>query len=120
MTAVGFDKIEVLFAGDRGPFGEDGTELRRDFGADFVAAFTDARTDGGTNIGRLGTEIAVHFFNGSGDDGRHSAAPTGMHGGDSAFIGVEQQNGYAIGSAHTDAAVEIVGDERVAFALAIR
>ena len=93
--------------------------MRGDFGADFVTAFADTGAEGGADVGGLGAEIGVHFFDGAGNDGGDGAAPTGVDGGNGALVGVKQEDGNAIGSADADPTVEIVGDQGIAFALAI-
>jgi len=80
-----------------GGVGELGEELGGDFGADFVAAGADAGADGGQEIGGLGGEVHLHFADGFGGDAGQCATPAGVDGGDGAFLGVDQEDGNAVG-----------------------
>jgi len=79
-------------------FGELGEELGGDFGADFVAAAADRRADGGEDIRGLGFVLHLHLADGFDDDAGEGATPAGVDGGYGALLGVDQEDGDAVGS----------------------
>ena len=72
-----------------GGVGELGEELGGDFGAYFVAAGTDAGADGGKEVAGVGAEVHLHLADGLGGDAGEGAAPAGVDGSYSAFLGVD-------------------------------
>jgi len=62
----------------------------------------------------------MHLFNGATDDATHRSTPTCVYSGDCTLARVEQKNGHTIGRTDTDATIQIVGHQGVAFALAVR
>ena len=76
---------------------ELGCELDDEFGADFVTAGADGWADGGEEIGGIRMETGVEFADGFFEDAGESAAPTGVDGGDGAFLGVNEEDGDAVG-----------------------
>ncbi len=87
------------------PFGsirELGLELDGNFGTDFVAAAADGRADGSEQVRGPGAKLHVHFADGLGDDALERAAPAGVHVGDGALIGINEENGDAVGGLHAE------------------
>ncbi len=76
-----------------GGFRELREELGGDFGADFVAAASDGRADGGEDVGGVGFELHLHLADGFDDDAGQSASPASVNGGDGALFRVDEQNG---------------------------
>ena len=101
------------------PFGgieELGEELSGDFGADFVAAASDGRADGGEEVGRLGFEVHLHLADGFDDDASEGASPSGVNGGYGTLFGVSEEDGDAIGGLDGQEEAGVVGDGGVAAA----
>ena len=46
---------------------------------------------------RVGAELHLHFPDGFGGDASEGAAPAGVDGGDGAFLGVDEEDGDAVG-----------------------
>jgi hypothetical protein len=142
LRAVGFGKIEVniarrwLVAGGRhveplqrigfiagawlieifGRISELRGELADEFGADFVTTGADGWSDSSEEISRLAAEFEVHPANGFFGDARERALPTRMNGGDSAFFGIYQKDGNAIGGLHREKHAGAIGGGGVTLA----
>jgi len=80
-----------------GGVGELGEVLGGDFSADFVAAGADGWADGGEDVGGVGGEVHLHLADGFDGDTDEGAAPAGMDGGYGAFLGVDEEDGDAVG-----------------------
>ena len=80
-----------------GGFSELGNKLGGDFGADFVAAAAYGWADGGEEVGRVGSEVHLHFADGFDNDALERAAPAGVNGGDDALFRIDEENGNAVG-----------------------
>ena len=89
---AGAEFVEVV-----GGVWELGEELGGDFGADFVAAGANAWADGGEEIARVGGEVHLHFADSFGGDADQGASPTGVDGGYGTFLGVDEEDGDAVG-----------------------
>jgi len=101
------------------PFGGIGKlrlKLGGDFGADFVTAAADRRTDGGEEAGWICAELHVHPANRFDDDALESAAPAGMNGGDGALFRIDEENRDAVGGLHTEQEAGTVGGGGIAAA----
>ena len=92
-----------------GGFGKLRLKLGGNFSADFVAADTDGRADGGKEAGRLGAELHLHLANGFDNDALEGAAPTGMDGSDGARFRVDEENRDAISGLHAEKEPGAVG-----------
>ena len=99
-----------------GGFGKLRLKLGGNFGADFVAAATDGRADGGEEVSGLAAELHLHLADGFDDDALERAAPTGMDGSDGAFFRVDKEDRDAIGGLHAEKEAGTVGDGSVATA----
>ena len=77
------------------------SEFDSDFGANFVAAPSDSRTDGGEQIRGLRAEPQLHLADGFYDDALECAAPSGMNGGNSTPLGIDEKNRNAVGRLNT-------------------
>src|SRR5690348_4429348 len=109
-----------LFAGARfveivGSIGELRRELRDEFGADFVAARTDARTDGGKNVCRIGLEARVEFAGSFLKDARKRTAPPCVNGGHDTFFGIDEEDRNAVGSLNAEKKARSLRQRSVAF-----
>ena len=91
-------------------------ELGDEIGGDFVAAGTDGRADGGEESGRLAAEFELHAADCLLGNAGERAAPAGMEGGDSPFLGINKQYGYAIGGLDGEELAGVIGGRGVAFA----
>lgn len=87
-----------------------------EFGADFVAAGADAGADGGEKVGRIGLKVRVQLADGFFEDAGEGAAPTSVNGGDGAFLGIDKENGDAIGGLHSEKKAGDFGERGVSFA----
>ena len=74
-----------------------GREFDNQFGADFVAARADGRTDCSEKIRRVAGKFEVHGTDGFLGDASERAAPASMNGGDGSFLGIDEKDGDAIG-----------------------
>ena len=90
-------------------------ELRGDLGADFVAALSDAGSDGRVQIGRVCPELRVHLIGGLARDLGGCPTPSGVDGGYSAVAVIDQQDRDAIRGFDGDYGAWSVFDERIAF-----
>ena len=84
-----------------------------DFGADFVAAGADGRTDGGEEIFRFAAKMHAHVADGFGGDAAQGTAPAGVDGGDGTFFGIDQQNRDAVGGLDCEQQARTIGDGSV-------
>ncbi len=91
----------------RGEFGDE-------FDANFVAAWTDRRTDRGEQIGGLAAKFLLHAADGFFGNAGKSSAPTRMNCGNGALLGIDEKNGNAIGGLHSEATVGHIRDRCVA------
>lgn len=89
------------------------SEMGGHFGADFIAALADARSDGGAQVARIGGESCAHSVYRGGGYVRGGASPSGMHGGKGAMALVDQQDGDAIGGFDSDDSTGAVFEEGV-------
>ncbi len=99
-----------------GSVGKLRKELGGDFGADFVAAGADAWANGGEEVARVGGEVHLHFADGFGRDAGEGAAPAGVDSGDGAFLGVDEEDGDAVGGLDSQEEAGALGDAGVASA----
>lgn len=94
-------------------------KLRGEFldnvGTDFITALTDARADGGENVGRSRREFHLHAAQRFCGDARDCAAPSGVNGGDGAMTRIDEQNGNAVGGLNREKQAGRAGGEGVAF-----
>ena len=102
--------VEVI-----GGIGELRGELRDQFGADFVAAGTNAWAYCRKKIARIGLKAGVKFTNGFFEDAGQSAAPAGVNGGDGAVLGIDEKDGDAIGGLNAEKKAGSFGKRGVAF-----
>jgi len=77
--------------------GELGRKGRGDFGADFVATTANCGPESREEIGGLGAIFHLHAADSLPGDARKGAAPAGVDGGNDAFLGVDKENGNAVG-----------------------
>lgn len=116
LETVGSGQIHFLLAGCfHGSAGTKAGHLIRHFLADFITTRTNARPDGGIDIGSVCFELLGHFFDGTHRDFRCGTAPAGMNGCDRALARVQHEDRHAVSGADTDAAPDLVGDQAVAF-----
>jgi hypothetical protein len=104
------------FVEPSGGIGKLREELGGDFGADFVAAAADGRTDGGEEVGGFGFELHLHLADGFDDDALERAAPASMNGGDGTPFEVDQEKGDAVGGLDGQEEAGAVGGGGVALA----
>ena len=97
-----------------GGFGELGKKLGGHFSADFIAAATDGRANGGKQIARLGFEVHLHLADGFNDDALERAAPAGVNGGDCALFGIHEENRDAVGGLDAEKEAGPIGDGGIA------
>ena len=76
--------------------GELGHELRGDFSTNFVATGADCWAEGREQIGRIGSQLHLHFADSFDDDALQSAAPARMDGRDGALLDVDQEDWDAV------------------------
>jgi hypothetical protein len=98
-----------------GGVGKLGMELRGKLGTDFVTAGTDGGADGGEETGGPGAKVHLHSPDGFDDDAGQGAAPSGVDGGYGAILGVNEENGDAVGGLDAEEEAGTVGDGGVAF-----
>jgi hypothetical protein len=120
MTAVRLRKIKaaggfVLFA----PFRKRSGELVGDFLPNLVTAGSNTRSERDVKIGRTGPELMPHRLHNALDDLNGCAAPAGVYCSNGPRARIEEQDGNAVGGADSDAAANVIGDQRVAFLLAV-
>ncbi len=89
------------------------TELRGHIGSYFVAAFTDARPNGGVQIGGPGTETRGHGFHRARRNARRRAAPAGVHRRHGAMPFVHEQDRNAVGGLYRDHRSRRVFQQRI-------
>ena len=77
-------------------------EFRDKFDANFIATRADGRTKRGEKVGRFAAEFELHAANGLLSDASQSATPTSMNSGDYTLLGINEENGHAIGSLHAE------------------
>jgi len=99
-----------------GGFGKLGKKLGGDFGADFIAAPADGGANGGEQIGRLGFELHLQLADSLDDDALERAAPASVNGGDGALVGIDEENGNAIGGLDAQEEAGAAGDGGIAAA----
>lgn len=80
-----------------GSVGKLGEELGGDFCADFVAARADAGADSDEKVARVSGEVHLHGADRLRGDAGKGASPSGVDGGDGAFLGVDEKDGDAVG-----------------------
>jgi hypothetical protein len=80
--------------------GELRGEFRDKFDANFIATRANGRTERGEKVGRFATEFKLHAANRFLNDACKCAAPTSVNSGDDAFLRINEENRYAIGSLH--------------------
>ena len=78
------------------------SELRGDLGADFVAAVSDAGSDGRVQIGRVCPELRVHLIGGLARDLGGCPTPSGVDGGYSAVAVIDRSYGARRCQCHVD------------------
>ena len=81
---------------------ELGGEFGDKFDANFIATRADGRTKRGEKVGRFAAEFELHAANGLLSDASERATPTSMNSGDDALLGINEENGHAIGSLHAE------------------
>jgi len=120
MAAVRFGQIQMaLLAGFAGfPLREERRKLAGYVPADLIAAFTNARAQGSAKIDRNAAKLLGHLFDRALHDLRSRPAPARVHGSHRAALRIQQQNRNAIGRSDTNAAPWLIGNQRVALALA--
>jgi hypothetical protein len=84
------------------------------FWTDLVAAAADRRADGSQKIRRFGAELHGHFSDGFSDNAAEGAAPPGVHGSDGALLEINEENGYTVGSLHTEEQVGLIRSRGIA------
>jgi hypothetical protein len=99
-----------------GGVSELGVELDGDFGADFIAAAADGRTDSGEEVGGFGFEVHLHLADGFDSDAGEGAAPSGVDGGYAAVLGVDEEDGDAVGGLDAEEEAGTVRGGGVSFA----
>ena len=68
---------------------------------DFIAASADGRPERGEEIARIAAALEAQAAHGFFGDAAQSAAPSGVHRGDGAFCGIDNQNRYTIRGLNT-------------------
>ena len=99
-----------------GSIGKLGLKLDGNLRADFVTAAADGGADGSEKICGLGAELHLHLTDGFDDDAGESATPPGMDGGDGAFLGIDEEDGDAIGGLNGEEQAGAIGDRGVSAA----
>jgi hypothetical protein len=89
------------------------------FFAHFVATFAYTRPDRGVYIRWLSPKISVHFAQRGADNFLRRTAPAGMHRGNRAQAGIEQEDRHTVSGPNANAQVQLVGDQSIALALEI-
>lgn len=95
-------------------------ELSDQFGADFIAAWSDGGTNCSQQIGGAAGEFALHDTDGFLSDASKSAAPTRMNCGNGAFARIDQQDRNAIGGLNGEKQAWVCGGGSIANASGIR
>ena len=92
------------------------SEVRVHLWSNLVAAFSDAGSDGGVEVGGIGAEAPAHGVHGMLGHAGGGAAPSGMHGsyGVAALIG--QQDGNTVGGLDGDDRSSGILEQRVTLA----
>ena len=99
-----------------GGIGELGGEVGDKVGGDFIAARTDGRTDGSEKLGWDAAKFELHAANGFLGNTGESAAPAGVNAGDSTILGIDDDNGNAIGGLDGEEKTGPIGGGGIAFA----
>lgn len=123
LIAVGEPEIHIRTSGASGvkPAGQRIVAVARsskrvhDLRADFAATWTQARPDGGQQIGRSGSERVLHRTHGRPGGTLDSASPAGMHRTHNPETGIGQENRGAVGHSHTNCAGGIITDDGIGF-----
>ena len=97
-------------------FGKLGGELGNKFGPDFIATGADRRAESSNEIGRVTAELHLELANGFLGNARQSAAPTRVDCRDRAALGVDKQDGHAVGGLDRKQQAGSIGDRGVGFA----
>ncbi len=115
-------EVDVTFAvwgaADGGFVAEKIVEGVEDFGADFEGVKTDARADGGDEIG-VGRNRA-EFFEGAGHDAGDDAAPAGVDSGHPPALLIGEEDRDAIGDANAGELVAPSDDDGVGVSVNIK
>ena len=90
-----------------------GGKRLHDLRAHLAAARSEARTNGGNEVGGVGPEPLPHGRDGGAGDVPPGAPPARMRGGDGAVSAVGKQDRSAIGNPHGNRHLGIVADHRV-------
>ena len=113
LDGVGF-VAGAKFVEEVGSIGKLGEEFGGDFGADFVAATADRWTDGGEKIFGIGAELFAEFADGFLGDTGESSLPAGVDGGDGAGLGIDEEDGDAVGGLRGKEKIFLVSDGGIA------
>jgi hypothetical protein len=113
LDGIGF-VARAEFVKPVGGAGELGVELSGKFGADLVTAATDGGADGGEEASGPGAKVHLHFPDGFDDDAGEGAAPSGVDGSYGATLGVDEENGDAVGGLDAEQQAGTVGGGGVA------
>lgn len=102
------------FVEEIGGVGELRFEAVADFLSDLIAAVVNAGADGSLNVSRLRSEIAAHFSYTFFNDALHGAAPAGVEDTYCMALGVDQDDGEAVGGLDREQKSRGAGDEAIA------
>jgi hypothetical protein len=103
-----------------GGVGELGLELGGDFGADFIAAGADGRTDRGEEASGIGGEVHLHLADGFFGNAGEGAAPAGVDGGYGALFGIDEEDRDTVGGLDAEQEAGTVGGGGVTLAWFLR
>jgi hypothetical protein len=118
-TAISLRKIELTLARHTSPFRKERRELRFDLRSDLIATGSNTRTNSSVYVGRSGSKIMAHAFEGTFDKLRGCSTPTGVYRSDGAGLAIQKQNGNAISGSDPDVFSDLVRYQRVAFSVPI-
>lgn len=112
---VGGAEVEPRAPAQIVPIRKDFPEQHTDLAPGFKAARADGRAESGAKPRGIGAEADAQSLDARGRHAGEGAAPTGMHGGDGAVLGVGDENGNTVGGFDGDALAGPAGDEAIGF-----
>ncbi len=117
---VGFDEIDFAATFPIAPFREQRRQLLDHFRTDFITTTADGRPNGDIQSRRIDGELFSKLLHRVLSDCADGAMPPGMDGRDGVGFGVRKQQRYAVCRSNADALADLITDESVTLALAIR
>ena len=116
MPPIGFSQVDAIITR---ACGKAGLEPGGNFGADLIAAGADTGAHGGLEMASIAPVGGQEALDGGGGYLGRRAAPSGVNCRNGARLGIEQQDGHAIGRSNADRAAWLGGDESITGGLAI-